>query len=151
MSDLDRLYEELSIYGNKDSLLYDGKKVRIIKSRITNIERYGSMYPSRNKEIKEKIKSTLYNKYGRVNGRGFGSKYSNDTMIKRYGGKTTYESEILTKKVRDTLYNRYNVDNPSKSSYIRSKMRDTLYERYGVTNISKSPYVKLKKKKHKEI
>lgn len=116
-----------------------------IKRRITHLKKYGVEYPAQRKDFVDKMLETNLNKYGRKNGRGFGSSYSNNTMIKKYGSKYTLSSSKLRSKVEQTVKERYNVDNASKSASIRKKTKLTNLSRYGVTNISKLPSIKNKK------
>lgn len=116
-----------------------------IKGRISLLKKYGVDNPSKIQGIKEKKADTMVEKYGRKNGRGFGSSYTTNTMIKKYGAKGTLASSELRTKVKKTLSERYRVDNPSKSAFVRKKIKDTVLRRYGVTNPSKSPIIKRKK------
>ena len=125
---------------------YDKNKVRNLRRKITFLTKYGVECISKSSVVKQKRKATNLAKYGRVNGNGFGSKYSNKTMNERYQGTTTFESDVLKRKYKDTMKSRYKVDNPSKSSYIRTKKKLSYIAKYGVDNPSKSGIVKLKKK-----
>lgn len=132
---------------------YDTRKAGSIKRRITQLIRYGVEHSLQNREIRNKMIETNLEKYGRRNGRGFGSEYTTKTMIKKYGAKGTLGSSELRDKMESTMKERYNVNNAGKSSALRNKGKNTVRAKYGVDNVSKSPIIKRKKietrRKHK--
>ena len=72
--------------------------------------KYGVSHPLQTKEIKEKIKQTMMDKYS-----GF-----------------TFQSSLLIEKMKATNLERYGVENPGQSVEVQNKMKATNLERYGV-------------------
>jgi len=113
-----------------------------------------------------RIKSTKKEIYGNENYRNI-QKYK-DTMIKRYGAESVYQSEILMNKIRDTNMLKYNTETPTKNNLvIKEKMKksiinnflnedikktimdkrhSTCIEKYGVDNYTKTEEYKNKNK-----
>ena len=84
------------------------------KSKETNLERYGVEYSMQNKKVREKSKITVKEKYG----------------------SDEYMSSIdFKEKSKITLNNLYGVDYPLKNSEIKLKFENTCINRY----LSKSP------------
>lgn len=55
----------------------------------------------------------------------------NSSLVEKYGSKEQYYHE-LKKLAKQTLIKRYNVDNPMKSKEIQKKMHSTMVSRHGV-------------------
>ncbi len=79
------------------------------KTAATNLQRYGAISPTQNKEVLEKVQQT---------------------NLKRYGCHPRQIEEIKNKQ-KQTCLDRYGVDNPTKSPQIREKVRQTNLKRYG--------------------
>jgi len=109
--------------GNKFSC---SKKCSIIKTKLTNLEKYGETSHMKSNLIKEKVKST---------------------NLEKYGVFYTFQSEEVKKKIKETNLERWGVENPFESNLIKEKIKETNLERWGVENPSKSKEVKNKVKK----
>ena len=61
-----------------------------------------------------------------------------ETCIKRYGVKNTFQSEEKKDRIKQTLLKRYGVDSPLKSKEIKNKMKQTCINKYGEDNYMKT-------------
>ena len=116
------------------------------KRRITMLQRYGVENPYQNSEFNNKAIQKRIQKYGRANGRGFGSEYSNRTIYRKYNGYTLSKSSALRDKAVNTLKERYSVTHPSNSAYLRRKLKCVIRDKYHVSNLSNSIEINNKKK-----
>lgn len=95
------------------------KNVERVKQGVK--DKYGVEHPCQNEEIKEKLKNTMYERYG---GFGFGS-------------------NIISEKITQTNIGRYGVENPAKSDVVKDKIRksveNTFMTVYGSTCYFTSP------------
>ena len=102
---------------NKNNVLYSGynkninngnfyscKKCSIIKTKKTNLEKYGGNSPLCSEIIKEKVKKT---------------------NLKKYGVEYGTQNITIKEKTKKTNLKRYGVDNPSKSKEIIEKIKET--------------------------
>lgn len=83
------------------------------KTDITNMEKYGCISPTQNKEVLKKRENGYMEKYGQIT-----NLLCDDTKI----------------KIKKTMMDKYGVENPSQSSVIKQKKEDVCMERYGVSN-----------------
>jgi hypothetical protein len=97
-----------------------------IKSKITNVERYGCEYGLQSKEIQNKSKDTCMKKYGVDN-------ISKVDYIKE-SRKDNFKNINFKNKSKDTWMEKYGVDNPSKSDIIKDKKIITTMKNWGVEN-----------------
>lgn len=74
------------------------------------MERYGVDNVFATKQVKEKIKQTNLNRYGRYNVGQFGSPEHNKAMIKKYGTIHSMQSETVKEKAKKTFNEKYGVD-----------------------------------------
>ena len=93
------------------------KACSMIKTKNTNVERYGVENPALSDKIKDKIKQT---------------------NIERYGNEITFKSQIIKDKIKQTNLERYGVENPALSDEIKDKIKQTNLERYGNIHFFKS-------------
>ena len=108
-------------YVNGDiSSKYYCVKCKNIKSKNTNLERYGVESPMQNRDILEKTKKT---------------------NLERWGTTCTLHSTKKKQEITDIFLDRYGVDSPLKSKDIQSKCKETLFKRYGVTIPLKSDVI----------
>lgn len=96
------------------------------KQSETNMDRYGSKSPLRNKDIIKKTKETLLSKYGVDN-------ISKLESIKE-DRRDNFKSDEFKEKARKTWLSKYGVDNPSKSEVVKQKKIETTLGNYGVEN-----------------
>lgn len=69
------------------------------------------------------------------------------TMVARYGVEHPLQSNQIKKKAQQTLISKYGVDNPAKSNQVQEKIEQTCLEKYGVRNVFQSLDVQAKAKK----
>ena len=122
------------------------RKIADRKRRITMLQRYGVENPYQSSEFNNKAIQKRIQKYGRANGRGFGSEYSNRTIYRKYNGYTLSKSSTLRDKAVNTLKERYSVTHPSNSAYLRRKLKCVIRDKYHVSNLSNSIEINNKKK-----
>ena len=106
------------------------------KIKQTNIERYGADNPFSNKEIQYKIKKTMLEKYGvasPIQNKEIQDKIKK-TMLEKYGAIHTYQSCMLNNKIKQTNLDRYGVEFPTQNNDIYNKIKKTNLERYGVAS-----------------
>ena len=87
-------------------------KCAVLKSKETNLDKYGVDNPMKCEQFKNKGK---------------------ETNIERYGVEYSSQSNFIKDKIRKTNLERYGVDNPMKSAIFINKMKDVNLEKYGVT------------------
>lgn len=116
------------------------KKCSLLKSKKTNLEKWGVENPFQSEEIKEKIKKTNKRKYGVCNPQQCDSikKKTKKTNLEKWGYESVSKSEIVKNKVIRTNNIKFGVDYPSMNKDIIKKMKLTTYKRYGVDNFSKT-------------
>jgi hypothetical protein len=118
------------------------------KSKITNLEKYGVEFASQSEKIKEIIKQTNLEKYGMeypTQSQEVKEK-SKRTNLEKYGVEFASQSVDFRERVKATLLKNYGVDNPSKSKPIQEKKKETSIRNWGVDNPSKSPIVSEKRR-----
>jgi len=102
------------------------------KLKSTILEKYGYEYLSQSPEIKKKISKTWQNKSKEE------IKIINDKIIKtnieRYGHMYYLQTDEGKEKLKNTCLDRYGVEYPNQSEVIRKKYRDTCTDKYGVSN-----------------
>jgi len=148
---------------NNEKNIYTCIKCSKIKSKKTNLLRYGTEYPIQNENIKkkrkennikkygvdetaklkksiDKVKETKQEKYGNEN-------YNNNsknkiTKIERYNN-VNYNNRD---KSIQTCLSKYDVNNISKITQVKEKKKKTFLKNFGVDNFSKSNEFKNKRK-----
>lgn len=126
--------------------LYSCKDCKSIKTKITNIERYGFISPSCTEEVKEKIKETCKNKFGTtcpLISEEIIEKIKK-TNLEKYGVDHYSKTEEYKEKFTNTMNERYGVDHAAQSPEFLKKMQQTMILNYGVTNPLQSPEIKEK-------
>ena len=138
------IVDRLKKYGIKKDK--DAIKIQMEK---TNLEKYGTKYPSQSEQIREKVKQTNLEKYGCEN--PFQSDEVKEKIKKvnldRYGVECPMRSEQIKEKFKKTNLERYGVEYPAQSKEIYDKVKKTNLEKYGVENLLKSEQFKEKVKK----
>lgn len=127
------------------------------KRKQTMIEKYGVEYPAQNEEVKNKIKETINQKYGKnpfknglikekikqTNLERYGVEYPMQNKTVREKSKNTYNSHYgvgclarkeLKEKIIKNNFEKYNTEYPSQTENIKNKIKQTNLERYGVEN-----------------
>lgn len=102
----------------------------------TMLERYGTVSPTKNKEIMEKVKETNLKRYGVefIPQSKIYIEKVKKTNLKKYGVEWVLQSNAIKEKSKNTILKKYGVDNPAKSEIVKNKMRLTCQKRYGVNN-----------------
>ena len=136
--------DRLKRYGIKKDK--DSVKLQMEK---TNLEKYGTKYPSQSEQIREKVKKTNLEKYGCEN--PFQSEEVKEKIKKvnldRYGVENPMHSDQIKEKIKQTNLEKYGVEYPAQSKEIYDKVKKTNLEKYGVENPFQSEEVKKKSKK----
>jgi hypothetical protein len=154
--------EEKAVFKRRDKYFNDKILCTKCHRKETNINKYGSEWPTQSKQVKEKTKQTCIEKYGAIRPNIFGSeefnkniknKYGVDnvnklkevrdkikqTCIEKYGGEGR-ASEIIREKIENTKLKRYG----NKNYTNRNKNNKTIKDKYGVNNISELKQVRKK-------
>lgn len=101
-----------------------------VKSKKTNMSKYGVSFPMQREDVKEKSKNTLIEKYGIEN-------ISQRDDIKKIRSERLKNNEYQNKMLEGVI-SKFGVDNVSKIQSIKEKKEQTLFKKYGVTNPSQS-------------
>lgn len=118
---------------------YCCRKCFIIKSKITNNERYGVDFIMQNENFKNKNKNTLKEKYGINN-------ISQLDSIRKIRSERLKDPKYQDKLKKSIEY-KYNIDNISKLESIKEKKIKTTLKNYGVENPSQSSEIFIKSQK----
>ena len=120
-----------------------------IKTKRTNIEKYGVDNVFKSELIKEKIKKTNIEKYGvlhHMQNNGILDKMKN-TNIKKYGVDFVQKNKTIRKKTEKTSIKKYGYKTSLLNKDIKNKISKTNFEKYGFENPIKNDNVKQKSKK----
>ena len=118
------------------------------KSKETNLERYGVENVMFNETFKTKVENTKKEKYGDIY-------YNNhekfkETNLERYGVEYPLQINIFKEKMKETCLEKYGVEHHLKSELIRDKISKTsnhnIFEKY--KNINNSEYQIISYKKN---
>lgn len=80
------------------------------KRKKTNLEKYGTEFPTQNKTVREKIR---------------------ETNLQRYGTEEVFSSKIIRKKIEDTCFQRYGAKTNLMLKEYRDKAKETCIKKYG--------------------
>ena len=126
-----------------------GIKIRMEKSKQTNLERYGVEYALQSNIIKDKVKEQNLEKYGVEN--VFQSEEVKDkikqTNLEKYGVEHPLQNAEIINKIKQTNLEKYGVEHPLQSQDIKDKIKSTCLEKYGVECPLQSEDIKEKIKK----
>ena len=142
-------------------------KLRLQSTTLSNNEKYGVDNVFQLYEVKNKIKTTMLNKYGSDNIRKtqyyiehayktnierygcynpFGNKDVQNkiykTNIERYGDKCAFKNFLVQEKYRLNSLIKYDTLWPSQCEFIKDKIKKTNLERYGVISPLQLPHVR---------
>ena len=101
-------------------------KCASIKSKETNLDRYG-------------VTCTLHSANVRIK--------TKKTVLEKYGVDNVFQSEIIKDKIKETNLERYGVEHNMELDFVKNKIKKTNLDRYGVTCFLNSEEGKLKTKK----
>jgi len=114
----------------------------VVKEKIiqSNLENYGVENVFESKEIREKIKCTLIERYGveHYTQTEECKEKRKETNLQRYGVEYSTQREEVKEKMKETILQRYGVEHYSKTDDWKEKIKNTLLERYGVEYYSQS-------------
>ena len=119
---------------------------KTIKSRKSNLEKYGVEYISQLDSVKEKVIKTNQEKRG-VNWCMQSQECLDkrkQTCLERYGCESPRQLESVKEKAVQTNLKRYGVVNPFMNKEIQDKMKATLRDKYGTENLMDIPVIREK-------
>lgn len=134
----------------------DNAPERLEKAKATNLKRFGTEHPSKNKEVQEKAKQT------NIKNRGVEfptqcpkvrEKYK-DTCREKYGVDHYFSTDKFKNDIIEKSQTKYGVDYPLQAEEVRAKIRKTNLEKYGYENpLIESPDMQNKRfsKIHKKL
>lgn len=117
-----------------------------LKTKQTNLKKYGVEQPIQNKEIKKKMEQTNLKKYGHNNpfrNENIKSKIE-QTNLKKYGARRPIQNEEIRRKIEQSVFKRYGVKHTFKNKEIKQKCEQTNIKRYGVSNPSQNKDIQQK-------
>ena len=124
------------------------KKCSLIKTKITNLEKYGCENQFGNTDIREKIRKTNLEKYGveiPLKNKDILNKVK-QTNLKKYGFENVTQNKQIREKVKQTNLEKYGFEHGAQVEEFKEKSIQTNLERYGVDNYTKSEEYKIKSK-----
>ena len=124
----------------KNQNRYACKSCKFIKSKKTNVEKYGYESPLKNEHIKNKLISTNQLRYGGnspMSSEKIREK-SKVTLLESYGVESPLKSDLIKERQVNTNMLVYGFNVPSKSEEVKNKMKSTNILKYGVDNPGKS-------------
>lgn len=104
-------YRNYNIQTKNNAIFCCSCKCARYKINKTNLEKYGGVSPTQNKEIIEKRK---------------------ETCLKKFGYITNLKTDDTKDKIKNTCLIKYGVDNPSKSEAIKEKKKKTAIKNFDV-------------------
>ena len=116
------------------------KSCSLLKSKETNLKKWGVENPFQSEEIKGKIKRSNIKKWGVENPQQSDiiKEKTLVTNLKRWGYKKPSMSDGVKSKVKQTNNTKFGFDYPAQSEDIKKKMLSSCYDRWGVYNFSKT-------------
>ena len=117
--------------------LRDKKEVAEVNKRIVE-ERYGVDNIAKDPEIKERIKQTQFEKYGKY---AFNTEKQRQTNIERYGYPVATMNPGVAAKVQATTLKHYGVECSLQHPDVKAKSVATCLAKYGVRNAGAAPEV----------
>ena len=117
----------------KKGNFYVCQKCNNVKSRITNLKKYGFECPLQNLEIAKKSKNSLIKNYGVDN--------ISKLIEIRESRRDNFRNLNFKIKSKKTWVEKYGVENPSMSEEIKDKKRKTMIDVWGCENPSQSSII----------
>ena len=110
------------------------KKLAITFVRETSLAKYGTDWPAKAEEVKEKIEATCLDRFGCIS--PLGNKdvqlKAKQTFLENYGVEYAGQSAALRERAKQTCLEKYGVENPFQAEEIKQRIIQTNNERYGV-------------------
>ena len=113
---------------------YYCQKCKGIKTKQTNLNKFGFENVFQNEEIKNKIKTTNKEKYG-VENPMFNDSILNKRktlFVEKYGVENPFQNEEIKEKIKNTCLKKYGSENPNQNKDIKNKSKKTCLKKYGV-------------------
>jgi len=131
------LYKSYLKMTKKDGLYYC-VKCRKIKTKNSNLEKYGVENVMQLDETKEKMYKTNKERYGHICSAQSDEikEKSKKTCLEKYGVDNFLKTKEMRDKVKKTNLERYGVENVMQVKKIYEKQEHTMLKKYGVKNIS---------------
>ena len=109
-------------------------KCRIKKFNESSLIIYGTEFPSQNKQVREKVKNTVYKNYGveHISQSQEIKDKIKETCLSNFGVEYSLQDEGVRNKGQETMLDLYGVKNSMQSKEIQEKAKATNLERYGV-------------------
>ena len=100
----------------------------------TNLKKFGYDNAMKNKEVKQKQKNTIFEKYGveHISQLDTIKEQIKSTCLAKYGTGFSLQSEEVKKKSKATNILKYGVENPQQNISIQQKTENTNIVKYGV-------------------
>lgn len=119
---------------------------KFLKSKQTNLQKYGCDHPAKSEEVKAKARSTCQEKYG---GNGSMSSQivrlkSQQTNLKKYGVSHRMQRQEEYDRFKQTMLDKCGVENPSQLDEIKEKKKNTCLKHFGVDSPAKSSVIQAK-------
>jgi very-short-patch-repair endonuclease len=108
-------------------------KCKNVKSRLTNLTKYGCENPQQNQFVQEKSKMTMKNKYGVEHALQCDKilEAQKHTMLERFGVDNIFKSDKFKQDMIDLNIKKYGVKNYTQTKEYKEKAKKTCNEKYG--------------------
>nr|WRK65287.1 CsrMutH archaeal HJR family nuclease [Marseillevirus futianmevirus] len=115
----------------------------------TCLKKYGSKNPFGSKEIREKVKKTVIERYGtEFVTQNPEVKKTAETNMKKYGAACSLANKEVREKMKQTILEKYGVDSTHKIPGVKERAEGTNEKRYGARNVFASQEIKEKIKRN---
>jgi hypothetical protein len=118
----------------KNGGYYSCVKCKWIKTQKTNLEKYGTEFPMKNKEVQQKQKQTNLEKYGceNVSSSQIIKNQKIQTNLSNWGVENVFQSDIIKNKLKQTNLEKYGVEYPLQNEKLLKKSKNTCFKNNGV-------------------
>lgn len=120
-------------------------KIVMSKTIQTNLEKYGVEHPAQNSIVKNKAIATNMERYG-VTCTQLHPEIRDKTIqtnLEKYGVKWITQDSTRNNNMIKTLLERYGVSNPSRLVAVREKAKQTTLERFGTSNYNQQHLINI--------
>lgn len=119
-----------------------------IKTKESNLKKYGVENISQLESVKEKKKETCLEHYGvesPLQSKEVLKKLQN-TCVEKYGSHCSFMNQEVRETFKKNMMDKYGVEHPLQLDSVKDKYKNTIRDKYGVDNISCSNEIKEKKR-----
>ena len=122
---------------------------RLDRAKQTNLKKYGTEFPSQNKDVRKKIKKTFLERFGTDHPMRCEKikEKAKKTSLEKYGTEFPSQSEEFRKKVNKTNLKKFGCITPFQNEEIKEKIKKTNLEKYGVKHSFQNKEIQEKFKK----